>query len=584
MISLSCSGEHLKNLRHLASKLLAFTVRDLFPTAQLVGGDLIDIGFFYDFIFEQPLYDQALTLIEIRMKTLLKGEITMRMLDMMRENAHAFFMHHKQPLLAERSLSEEHNIISLIQLNDFYDLCPALSDVTITDIKAIKVLGVTQAKRFFPQQENGMPVTRITGTAFTDPSMLKKFLKAWNQFKRRDHRLLGPELDLFSFEEEAGNLDCFWHPKGEILRQLLLQIWKQECYQQHAQFITTPLLVKESFVKQQHLLPSLSLEEETYVLSRSRLSHDIQLFKRCSSIETKLPFRFAECAREYQYVEDFRSWGLLRSYSSFVDRLTIFCTEDQVINELISSLQFIEQIVRIFGFEGHWYLVSSGKKGSKQGWENQVISWLMQAVQNCQMTYKSEVQGSFYSRRGPSLERRLVDCLGREWKGPSIEMISSHPNGLSISRQKDEGGKKIPVILMRSLFGSLDRFIALLIERFEGVFPLWLAPEQIRVLVIGSQNEAYAEAIYKSCQQQGIRTQLDIRQEKLAERIHTAEKQKIPYLIIVGDKEKSKKLVTIRAFQQKGVSNTLSLESFFEKFHQECYFPGQGEVGQNINK
>jgi threonyl-tRNA synthetase len=566
------SNDHLQVLRRAAAELLAFVVKDLFPNVLLVEGNRTDMGFFYDFIFDQPLHDQALTLIEVRMRALIKEGIEIRSLSMMRENAHSFFLHHGHPLLAERASREEQNIISLIQFPNFFDVCPPLSLTSTEEIGSIRLLEFKRLDRLIPQEEEDIytSVTRISGTAFEDPISLKKFIKALDQLKKRDHRLLGPELDLFSFNEQAGEIECFWHPKGETLRRLLLKKWEEECQKQQVQFVKTPLVVNEFFLKEKNLLPPLEVKENFYLLSASHFFQHVQLFKRRAVSVGDLPLRFAECIQEYQQEEESQLWGLLRAYSFSSDQMTIFCSEDQAINELISSLHFFKKIVRIFGFKDQWHLVTLGSKSSK-GKQEKAVEWLTEALNDCEISW-IETQ-DLIGLREPGIELRLVDCLGRSWKGPSIEVVVHFIERLDLSYQDANGQRKTPIVLKKSLFSSIDRFIALLIEQFGGVFPDWLAPEQIRVIAIGNQNRAYAEEVYKSCLQQGFRAQLDVRLDKLGMKIHEADKEKIPYLLIVGDKEENKKLVTVRAFQQKGVNHTISLEVFFDSLFKECCFP-----------
>lgn len=570
MISLSDTKQNLLSLRRCAAVLLAYAVKELFPGVQLVEGDTTDYGFYYDFIFEQRLPDQAFPLIEVKIKALIKEGLEIRSLSIMRENAGALLLHTEQPFLAERAIQEELNIISLLQIGEVYDICPPLPFKTTAELGCIKLLEVTQELSDSLEEQDVIEVIRIQGTAFTDPSDLKKMVKAFNQLKKRDHRYLGPQLGLFAFLEETGSVNCFWYPKGEVIKRVLKELWEGECQRQHASFVSTPLVVKSSFLKTPHLFPPFSIKEEEYVLSQSRLSHHLLLFNQLSK-QHEPPIRFAEVTCEYREWKKTQLWGLFRSNSWTSDTLSVFCKQEGILKEIISSLHFFLKIVKIFNFEGQWYLVASKQKGSYKKREERAIQWFAEALQQCELPYLIEETQDPKGWQDPCLEMRFTDCLGREWRGPHLEIPVHSLVHLSPFQGKE--GSQAPVILIKSLFDSWDRFIALLIEQCEGIFPLWLAPEQIRVLAIGEQNLAYASHVFKECEEQGFRVQLDSRSEKLGIKIHEAEREKIPYLIIVGEKERNKQLVTIRSSQQREGEQTISLNEFLKNVQQRFVLP-----------
>jgi threonyl-tRNA synthetase len=571
----SNSSVSLFQIRRAAAELLALAVKELFPNVLLVGGDVTDTGFFYDFVFEQPVLDESLALLEIRIRALIKEELEICSLSMMRENGHSFFMHHGQPFLADHSLQADQNIVSLIQIENFYDLCASLSSLTSTgQIGHVKLLEKQKMDRLVDQEEekSWISVTRFIGTAFSDFSSLKKFNKAYDQLKKKDHRILGPELDLFSFIDQAGEIECFWHPKGEILRNILIKLWLDECKNLSIQFVKTPLLVKQDFCKKKYVNHLFFIEDQDYLLNGSRFFQHLALFVRKKVSISQLPLRLAEWTQEYRQEEEAKLWGLFRAYSFESDQLTIFCSEEQVIPELISSLQFFEKIITILGFEGQWCLTASEQEHPKRKRENLALEWLTSALDRCQQSYLLEVHESSDIKE-PEIEFRFKDRLGRFWKGPSIEVKVHSVGGMKLNYEAENGEQKAPVVLTRTIFSSLDRLIGLLIEQYEGNFPLWLAPEQIRVISIGSQSREYAEGVYQSCVEKGYRVQLDSRSDKLGAKVHEAQREKVPYLLIIGDKEENKKLVTVRSFQKKNESSLVSLETFFENFDKECDLP-----------
>lgn len=542
------ADKDILDLRSTAAELLAFAICDLFPKVLLAGGGATDIGFYYDFIFPQPIQEHMLELIEVRMRALSKEEFEIRSLSMMRENAFDFFIHHKQPILANLALEEENNVLSLYQIGKFYDLVHSNVLLSLEEIKGIKLLDIEIVQRVLPGHEWG-DIVRIKGTAFSNPYDLKQFLKAHEKLKKFDHRIIGPELQLFKFLEKTGDVDCFWLPKGYILLEKLTQLWVERCLQQNIQIISSPLVVPENFLsRKENLFPSFIVQDESYVLSQSRVKHHIQIFKELDNV---LPLRLGEIFSVYENIEEVHRWGLYRKFSHLSDLVTIFCREDQVNQELIYSLQIFEQFITIFGFEAHWYLSGTENPSAQTKARKQGIEWLKQALEHLAIAYseKPDAPGE------PYLEVRFVDALGREWLGSSIGII----------QPSREGDKQIPVIITRQLFGSLDRFVGLLTEFHKGHFPLWLAPEQIRILMVGEQNRTFAEQVFEKCKQQGWKVKLDGRDEKLSVKVHSAEKEKVPYLVIVGDKETSKGQVTVRSWQERERTDLFDVDAFLDK-------------------
>jgi threonyl-tRNA synthetase len=544
------SHPDLVSIRSSAAEVLACVLGNLFPQALLVGGEHTDIGFYYDFIFTQPFDAQVLELLETQMRLFIREPHEVRTLSMMRENAFDFLMHHNQPILAQRALEEASNIVSLFQLDTFFALSTSLHVAAISDIGAIKLLQALPALRLLPEQEEPQEVLRIYGTAFNNSMELKQFLKAYEKAKKFDHRLLGSELKLFEFQEASGMVDCYWLPKGELLRRQFEQIWLEECEKRVIATVSTPLVVRQSFFKVPP--PSLNAFEvqwDAYVLSSSRLAQHIQLFLSQKNDLTLLPIRFGEIAQIYEEHKEALLCGLLRSYAWRSDLVTIFCEEAQVEQELIYSLQFIVQIVRIFDFEAHWRLVLPELKNIKA--KHRSKEWLEKALSQLDISYEIEsIAGE------PRIEVLWTDGLGRQWVGPSIEVVESARSPRS------------PVVLATKAFGSLDRCIALLLEHSKGVLPFWLVPEQVRILPMGEKGGAYAKMIYEQCRQQGFRVAIDNRDEKLGMRIHAAEKERVPYLVLVGDKEAQQSRVSIRGGQKN--NQELSLGDFLTLLHETC--------------
>lgn len=542
------SSPELQKQRRIAAELLACTVLQLFPTACLAGGGLTSYGFYYDFIFEQRVDETLLPLIETKLKAFVKEGHPLQMLTMMRQNAQDLLLHHHQPLLAELAGHDEQNMINLIQINKFYGVCPASTIASSDEIASLKILDI--------QSNQDDQSTRITGTCFSDNQILKKFLKLReNYLKKKNHQILGPELNLFTIPSDLSPLECVWHPKGETVK-FLLQQWLEEELQNRFPFqkVQTPFIVNEDKMGLSAFEPFL-YNDQSLTLSSTRLPQHLYLIKQDYLLTEEK--RLLEWALLYKNEASFLDEGLAALPCQLEDFTTIQCASGQLSQEFISSLHFIEQIITIFGFEAQWYLIASRQKSVNGRQEKETLKWMKKALEN--LTLHFPLQEELLEEEnleGPRLELRLADEMGREWGGPSLTISSQEAN-----------------ILIRRVFGPLARLIALLVERWEGVFPLWLAPEQIRILAIGELGHAYAKEVEASCRQSGLRTALDLRQVKLGEKIHSAEKERVPYLLIIGDQEIKKQSVTVRSIRRQGKSESMKLEELLDVVQQECVRP-----------
>lgn len=548
--------------RHLATELLAYTVVHLFPNVLCVGGGTNSLGFYYDFVFEQPLTAGMIEFIEVHLRTLIKEERPLRSLSMMRENAQSLFEHHGQPLLAYRAGQYSENIIDLIQIEAFYGLCPEHPFTSTHEAGVVKLLDQSEYTQQIQDEE--FIVTRLTGTNQENSQELKQFLKRYDAFrKRQDHRILGPQLHLFHFSGRLGSLGVVWEPKGMRLRQIL-QEWITRQLPQEVQAVSTPAVVKRDFFKKDdESLESFHFEEEAYQLIPSLTRQHVDLLRHLVSDPEDLPYRIAEQAMVYHAYPESQQWGLLCACASLVDQTTICCAPSQILTELISSLHFIEQIFRIFDFKAHWCLIASRHKSPRARQEQEAIGWLKQAIQTSPRLYSDLLELQEEEGDGPRLELRVTDVIGREWPLSVISIVQHVP-----------AMKEFPaVIVTRHLWGSFDRLIALLIERYEGEFPLWLAPEQVRVLTIGEANQAYAKQVTQQLQQRGVRVGLDQRQAKLNQRVHEAEKEKVPYLVLIGDQERAKQGISVRAAGRSHHTRFVDLEAFLDKLYQESLCP-----------
>lgn len=563
----SSQDSNFTEQRFLAAEVLASVVWNLFPNVVLKGGGLHSLGFYYDFIFQQPLTESMVELIEVHFHRFIKEGHLVRSISMMRENAQTLFEHHEHFLLAERAGEQHSNILDLVQIGSFYGLCPSLSLSSTDQIGHIKLLETLTLVQDLEGED--IVITRFIGTVQGSAKDAKKFWKNYESFlKKKDHRLLGPQLRLFSFSESMGDLGVIWHPKGLQVRQILLEWVRKQLPEEELQ-IATPLAVRQNFLEKfpQPLEPFL-FENQEYCLRPSLLQQHLEFLEKFPLENEAFPWRVNECTPIFRPLFEFQKWGLLSQCAYMTEQTTICCFREQLISELIYSLIFIEQIITIFGFEAQWYLVASRQKSPKARQEREAVQWLKQVIEIQPLSYPVSSKIQEEEGEGPRLELRIRDVLGREWPVSRVGVIPpTLPNGAVLS------DKQNCVILTRQIWESLDCFIALLIERYEGVFPFWLAPEQVRVMAIGEANQAYARQISQDWKRKGLRVKLDIQSAKLSLRIHEAEKEKIPYLVLIGEQERIKQKISVRAAERLNQSQSIDSETFFNRIYQESLSP-----------
>ena len=577
----------LNDLRRSTTELLALAVRRLFPNAELAGGDTTSLGFFYDFATDQPIDEQMLPVLEQEMFSIIKSDPEIRSLNMMKQNAVDFLKHHDQPIRSEQVALIPENIVELIQIGDFYDLCPIPHLESLTEPLAFKLLYLEKVVITLPESGE-IPVLRIHGTAFDNPKTLKKFLKRAESAKKKDHRQLVKDLDLASTHELTAKGCWFWHPKGMALRETLIDWWRQQYRAQHYQLVSTPKLLKPDllnkgnitkYLREMAALPPLSIEGvKTYLPSQNASAHAL-LFARKQHSYRELPIRYAEFSDYFDPIKESQLWGLLQTRTYYGDEAHVFCSIGQVEDELISSLQFIDKTIRMFGFEYQWHISPKGPRhaGTVESW-NKGIQWLTKAAQKSGLSIISEDQesesgGTFKKDEksifGPRAIVTISDALGRLWEGPSVGIDLNMPESFGLRYQGPDDAMHAPIVINRSTFGSLERFVALLIELDGGEFPLWLAPEQVRVIPVRSENLDYAKTVLSQCEQHGFRASVDDRSTAMGEKVYIAERDKIPYLLIVGDKEQNKGEVNMRRCQHNDKGSSIRLDQLLAQLRQE---------------
>lgn len=552
-------------LRQSAASLFAYALLEVFPQAQLMESEISQIGFYYTFFLEQPLEEGVITLLEEKMRALVKLSLPVEAKDMMRENAVEMFRHYKQAYKAELAANFSFNIVPILKIgSSFFDLAPPPYVSTTSDLAAFKLQSLEKVK----EKEH---IFCITGTVFSDTRSLKSFLKNFEAAKRKDHRNLGRELNLFTHVDELGKDGWFWLPKGAFIRDSLLDWWRSAHKQQGFSTISTPRLVKARALPRSSNREGLPLKvNDDIQLVNSLEPLHAMLFRAQQHSYRDLPVRYMECGE--LHTNPPQTTGLFQSCSSTVERAQIFCSEKQVLGEFISSLQFIEKTVNILGFEYQWNLALRGSKfaGTIEKWDK-VLGWMVTALQQSKCDYIIDSsEGAF---NGPRMVVRMKDALGREWDGPFIEVNLNHSERFGLRYQDADGEMHIPYMITRSMFGSLERCIAILVECTGGVFPLWLAPEQVRLLPISAAHHTYADSVCKMLVSAGVRCRVDYRQEPLGAKVHAVEREKVPYTVVIGAAEEKDGVVNVRSCSLQGQTKRMKLTSFLQLVQEEAAGP-----------
>jgi len=546
------SKEDRETYRHSTSHIMAHAVKELFPDAKLAIGPATDEGFYYDFDINRPLTPEDLSLIEKKMSKIIKqGNPFMRKIVTRQEAIEMFKMKgedYKVELLEEITDEE----VSLYEEGGFVDLCRGPHIGSTGQVSAFKLLSIAGA--YWRGNEKNKMLQRVYGTAFVEEDDLKKYLDFLEEVKKRDHRRLGKELDLFSMGEEIGAGLIIWHPNGALIRRTIEDFWLNEHYKAGYKILYTPHIAKLNlwqksghldFYKENMYSP-MEIEGVDYEIKPMNCPFHIHVYKTSLRSYRDLPVKYAELGTVYRYERSGVLHGLLRVRGFTQDDAHIFCREDQIEDEILSVLKFTLFILRIFGFEHYDVYLSTrpeGYVGSLENWERSTDA-LRRALELKGLSYEIDAgEGVFY---GPKIDIKVKDSLNRPWQCSTIQVDFNNPERFDMTYRGSDGKEHRPIMIHRALMGSLERFFGILIEHYAGVFPLWLAPVQIEVLTIAERHADYAVALSEKLRSEGIRSELNLDNEKIGYKIRNAAVRKVPYLIIIGDKEVSEKKVTVR--------------------------------------
>ncbi|MFN8917165.1 MAG: threonine--tRNA ligase [Burkholderiales bacterium] len=556
----------LEIIRHSTAHLLAYAVKELFPDAQVTIGPVIDNGFYYDFSYKRPFTPEDLTAIENKMAELAKKDETVVRQVLPRDEAVAYFKqmgeHYKAEIIASIPQGED---VSLYREGNFTDLCRGPHVPSTGKLKVFKLMKLAGA--YWRGDSKNEMLQRIYGTAWAKKEEQEAYLHMLEEAEKRDHRKLGPQLDLFHFEDFAPGA-VFWHSKGWWLFQALIGYMRQRQSEAGYIEVNTPDVMDRSLWEvsghwqnyRQNMFTTQTEDERVFALKPMNCPGSVSLFKYGVKSYRDLPIRMAEFGKVHRYEPSGALHGLLRVRHFTQDDAHIYCTEDQMEQECRKVVSLIMDIYRDFGFDNVRIKLSTrpeNRIGSDETWDK-LEKALAQALDHMQMPYALfPGEGAFY---GPKLEFVLRDAIGRDWQCGTLQVDMNLPERFDASYVAADNSRQRPVMLHRALFGSLERFTGILIEHFAGALPVWLAPVQVCVMNISESQADYGQNVAQTLQKQGFRVESDLRGEKITYKIRDRSLQKIPYLIVVGDKEKESGMVAVRARGGKDLG-VMSLEA-----------------------
>ena len=539
----SDTPEGLEVLRHSAAHVLAEAVQSLYPGVKVAIGPAIEDGFYYDFDVKTPFTPEDLEKIEGKMKEIIKGDHQFKREELSKDKAIELFRSmgegYKEEIISELDAPA----FSVYRQSGFVDLCRGPHIPSTGLIKAFKLTGTAGA--YWRGDEKNKMLQRVYGTAFFSKDELKAYLDRIEEAKRRDHRKLGRELDLFSTNENIGSGLVLWHPKGSTVRRIIEDFWKAEHAKSDYSVVYTPHVANLDLWKtsghwdfyRENLYSPMDVEGQDYIVKPMNCPFHIQIYKSALRSYRDLPIRYAELGTVYRYERSGALHGLLRVRGFTQDDAHIFTTPSQLEEEIKGVLKFVVFILNSFGFNDFdIYLSTRPEKyvGDLANWAKAEAA-LKGALEAAELKYSIDPgEGVFY---GPKIDIKIKDVIGRSWQCSTIQVDFNLPERFDVTYRDENGGQSRPIMIHRALMGSLERFFGCLVEHYAGAFPVWLAPVQAVVLTVTERNDEHAKEVYRKLRAEGIRAELDIRNEKLGFKIREAQLQKIPYQLVIGDKE-----------------------------------------------
>jgi threonyl-tRNA synthetase len=538
---------------HSTAHLMAQAVQELFPKVKVTIGPAIENGFYYDFDTEVPFTDADLEKIEAKMIELAKQDLEYTRKELPRNEAMQMFADMGETYKVEilESIPED-EVISTYTQGDFVDLCRGPHIIHTGKIKAVKLLKTSGA--YWRGDEKNKMLQRIYGISFPDKKLLKKYLHDLEEAKKRDHRRIAKELDLFSISDQIGAGLVLWHPNGAMMRAIIEQYWKDQHFAYGYKLVNTPHIGKAHLWEtsghlgfyNESMYSPIIVDEQEYYLKPMNCPFHIEIYQSHKRSYRELPIKYAEMGTVYRYEKSGALHGLMRVRGFTQDDAHIICTPEQLDKEVSDTLEFSLAMLRAFGFENFQiYLSTRPEKavGEPEDWDKASVA-LRKALENAKIDYEiDEGGGAFY---GPKIDIKIKDALNRSWQCSTIQFDFNLPTRFGMEYIGADNEPHRPYMVHRALLGSMERFFGTLIEYHAGNFPLWLCPVQVKVLPISEKFEAYANDVCDQLKQSGIRAEVDFSNEKIGYKIREAEMKKTPYMCIVGQKESETKTVSVR--------------------------------------
>ncbi len=578
------SRDGLYFIRHTAAHVMAEAVQSLYPGVKVTIGPVIEDGFYYDFESPQTFSPEDLEKIEGKMNEIVKSDKPLIRKKLPREEAIEVFKDdnedYKVEIINDLPVNED---ITLYEQGDWYDLCRGPHAPSTGYVKAFKLTSTAGA--YWRGDENNTMLQRIYGTAFWDRKELKRYLLRLEEARKRDHRKLGKELDLFSIQDSVGPGLILWHPKGSRIRRIIEEYWRQQHEKAGYEILYTPHIAKLDLWKtsghvdfyRENMFSTMQIENLDYQIKPMNCPFHILIYKTQVRSYRDLPLRWAEIGTVYRYERSGVLHGLLRVRGFSQDDAHIFCRPDQIKDEILGVLNLTITFLKTYGFDDYEiYLSTRPEKfvGEEEDWD-MATDAIKDALDAKGVNYEiDEGGGAFY---GPKIDLKINDAIGRSWQCSTVQVDFNLPKRFDMSFIGEDNVRHTPIMIHRAIFGSIERFFGILIEHYAGAFPLWLSPEQVRIATISEDQDDYAQLVYEKLKAKGIRVEKDTRNEKLGYKVREAQMMKVPYLLVVGDNEKSNNTVSPRKYGGENM-DSMELKDFIDIIENENKPYSYGEV------
>ena len=563
----------LSTLRHSTAHVMAEAVLELFPDAQIAIGPAIENGFYYDFDLPRPLTDADLETITKNMRKIINSGREFVRKEVTREEAKEIFKNQKYKLELLEAIPEGETVTTYTQ-GSFTDLCrgPHVESTKELCADGFKLLSIAGA--YWRGNEKNKMLTRIYATAWGSKEDLRAYMDHLADIEKRDHRKLGKELDLFSLHEEAGPGLVYWHPRGARIRQTIEQFWREEHYKNGYEMVYTPHVGKSWLwetsghlgIYKDSMYPPMEMDNTDYYVKPMNCPFHIMIYQNSKKSYRDLPCRWAELGTVYRYEKAGSLHGLMRVRGFTQDDAHLFVTPDQMDDEIMEVLRFSLHMLHAFGFNDiHAYISTKPEKsvGEVEKW-NAATEALKKAVEKEGLKYDiDEGGGAFY---GPKIDLKIKDAIGREWQLSTVQFDFNLPERFGMTFVDKDGVEKRPYMIHRALLGSIERFFGVLMENYAGAFPPWLSPDQIAIIPVGDMAYDYSKDLASTLRKEGFRVSLDLSDDRMNAKIRKAQKQKTPYMLIIGEKEMAGNLVSIRYRNGKQV-NLVPTADFIKEVH-----------------